>query len=148
MLSIWLCAALLLVLALGFIFWPLVFSGRQAEEQRNRHSLNVELYEQRCSELKEQLSSGDIDQAQHSALQKELDLELLGADQAGPAGSQDDSSETHRSGSASSGRMVFLLSAAVLSVFVFGFYQYNGASQDIALTDKIKAKFAADTQAI
>lgn len=148
MLSIWLWAALLLVVALGFIFWPLVFSGRQEQEQRDRHSLNVELYEQRCAELKEQLSAGDIDEAQHAGLQKELDLELLGADQANPIGSPDDSVGTSTSGPASSGRIVFLLSAASLSVFVFSFYQYNGASEDIVLTDKIRSKFEADTQAI
>lgn len=138
MMSIWLGAALLILLALVFVFWPVLVREREEKAQKERQSLNVDLYEQRCAELTEQLNAGDMDQAQFDALRRELDLELLGAEQ------QAEPEKSFRN----SGRLVFLVSAAVLAVFVFAFYQYNGASEDIRMTEEIRAKFLADTQAI
>lgn len=138
MMSIWLGAALLILLALVFVFWPVLVREREEKAQKERQSLNVDLYEQRCAELTEQLNAGDMDQAQFDALRRELDLELLGAEQ------QAEPEKSFRN----TGRLVFLVSAAVLAVFVFAFYQYNGASEDIRMTEEIRAKFLADTQAI
>ncbi|GAA6154366.1 c-type cytochrome biogenesis protein CcmI [Pseudoteredinibacter isoporae] len=140
MLSIWLGAALLILLALVFVFWPLLVREREQKENRERQTLNVDLYEQRRAELDEQLRTGDLDEAQHAALGRELDLELVEAEK--------QSGEVQAGPQASSGRIVLLLSAVVLAVFVFGFYQYNGASEDIRMTEAIRAKFLADTQAI
>lgn len=142
MLSIWLAAATLSLLALLFVFWPLLFQGREQLKEQQRQSLNVDLYDQRCAELAEQRSNGDLDEAEYEALKAELDLELLGAD--GAEGGEPSASQQ----TSGSGRIIFLASAAILVVFVFAFYQYNGASQDIVLTKAIQDKFAADTMAV
>ncbi|MBB6521793.1 c-type cytochrome biogenesis protein CcmI [Pseudoteredinibacter isoporae] len=140
MVSIWLGAALLILLALVFVFWPLLVRESEQKASRERQTLNVDLYDQRRAELDEQLKAGDLDEAQHEALCREMDLELVEAEK--------QPSESGSASASSSGRVVFLLSAAVLAVFVFGFYQYNGASEDIRITEEIRDKFMADTQAI
>jgi len=144
MMQLWLAIAVLLVLAMVFVFWPLrksVFSaaGAKDEELRARRSLNVELYKQRQQELKSQLDQGDISEEQLESLQAEMDAELLAAAQS----DTDKSVDPKRNG-----RFVFLLAAACMSIFVFAFYDYNGASTDIELTAQIKAKYQADRDAI
>lgn len=144
MMQLWLAIAALLVLAMVFVFWPLrksVFSaaGAKDEELRARRSLNVELYKQRQQELKSQLDQGDISEEQMTSLQAEMDAELVAAAQ-----SDTDSPVNPKR----NGRFVFLWAAACMSIFVFAFYDYNGASTDIELTAEIKAKYQADRAAM
>ncbi|MCV6626739.1 MAG: c-type cytochrome biogenesis protein CcmI [Cellvibrionaceae bacterium] len=144
MLQLWLGALCLLVLALIFVLWPLRRqdgdnAAAVAADQARQQALNVDLYQQRKQEIDSQLQRGEIDKAQQQALLRELDLELL----AETDGDNDTAAKPQQGG-----RLALLLGSAALCAFVFVFYQYNGAADDMALDAQIKAKFKADRAAM
>ncbi len=72
--------ALLVVLALAFIWWPWLRNRAQLEaplSEVDRNQLNVELFKQRVAELKLELAQEDQDQAAFDALRLELEQNLL-----------------------------------------------------------------------
>ena len=82
MVSLWVGVALLSVLALSFIFWPLVRYGKQQNGQSSevvadRLAENVRLFHEHIAELEVQLSAGRIDQAQFDQLKLEQERALL-----------------------------------------------------------------------
>lgn len=82
MMSLWIGVGLLCLLALGFIFWPLVRYGKQLGGQSHelvadRLDENVRLFREHIAELEVQLVSGRIDQAQFDQLKLEQERALL-----------------------------------------------------------------------
>jgi cytochrome c-type biogenesis protein CcmH len=82
MMSLWIGAALLSVMALGFIFWPLIRYGKQPNGQSgevvaDRLAENVRLFHEHVAELELQLAAGRIDQAQFNQLKVEQERSLL-----------------------------------------------------------------------
>ena len=82
MMSLWVGVALLSLLALGFIFWPLVRFGKQQNGQSSevvadRLAENVRLFREHVAELEAQLAAGRIDQAQFDQLKVEQERALL-----------------------------------------------------------------------
>lgn len=82
MMSLWIGAVLLSLMALGFIFWPLIRYGKQPNGQpgevvADRLAENVRLFHEHIAELELQLAAGRIDQAQFNQLKVEQERSLL-----------------------------------------------------------------------
>lgn len=82
MMSLWIGVALLSVIALGFVFWPLIRYGKQPNGQSSevvadRLAENVRLFHEHIAELELQLASGRIDQGQFDQLKVEQERSLL-----------------------------------------------------------------------
>lgn len=76
--SFWVALAVLTVMALAFVFYPL-FSSSRAQRQRitDRKEQNLENYRYRLAELELDRSSGRVDQSTFTTLKDELDAALL-----------------------------------------------------------------------
>jgi cytochrome c-type biogenesis protein CcmH len=74
-------SALLFVLALGFIIWPLlskhIFNKRSLSSVDLRVSTNVALYRDHLADIEQSLASGNINQAEYDLLKVELERNLL-----------------------------------------------------------------------
>lgn len=83
MMSLWVGASLLSVVALGFVFWPLLKQRRDtatialANEVNSRLDENIRLFREHVAELDVQLADGRIDQAQYNQLKLEQERTLL-----------------------------------------------------------------------
>jgi len=76
----WSMLALLVVLALAFIWWPWLKNKSRLEtklSEVDRNQLNVDLFKQRVAELEVELAQGNHDQAAFDALRLELEQNLL-----------------------------------------------------------------------
>lgn len=77
MTSFWISAALLCVLAFGFIWWPIWMHRRQQRPTVSSQQLNVEVYRSRLGELDLDRRSGRIGEQEYQALETELERNLL-----------------------------------------------------------------------
>jgi len=109
MIDFWLLAALLLLAALSFVWWPVLMQRRQLPVKVSRRDLNVQAFESQIADLGVELQAGRVEQAQYDALKTELERNLLGdvAEQKGAQTSQ----TTHKGLS---------VTAILLSVVVLG----------------------------
>jgi len=130
MMSLWVGVAVLSLLALGFIFWPLMRYGQQQNGQSSevvadRLAENVRLFHEHIAELATQLAAGRIDQAQFDQLQLEQERSLLD-DEADIRAAQQN--RTLGVGSKT------LSGIALLIVVVsWGLYQQLGSSVDVEI---------------
>lgn len=130
MMSLWVGVALLSLLALGFIFWPLVRFGKQQNGQSSevvadRLAENVRLFREHIADLEVQLVAGRIDQAQFDQLKLEQERALLD-DEADIRAAQQN--RTLGAGFKTLGVIGILLVAVSL-----GLYQYLGSSADVEI---------------
>lgn len=83
MLQFGLWALLLCLVAVGFVVWPIVRRGGSvaesddSSESAEREDLVLSLFNEQKTVLDQQLASGDIDEASHRELTRELELSLL-----------------------------------------------------------------------
>lgn len=83
MMSLWVGASLLSIIALGFIFWPLLWQRKEvtnvslASEVNARLEENIRLFREHIAELDLQLGDGRIDQTQYDQLKLEQERTLL-----------------------------------------------------------------------
>lgn len=130
MMSLWVGAALLSVLALVFVFWPLVRYGKQQNGQpsevvADRLAENVRLFHEHIGELTVQLSAGRIDHAQFDQLKLEQERALL-EDEADIRAAQQN--RTLGAGFKTLGAI-----AVVVVVVSWGLYQHLGSSDDVEI---------------
>lgn len=130
MMSLWVGVALLSVLALGFIFWPLVRYGKQQNGQSSevvadRLAENVRLFHEHVAELEVQLASGRIEQAQFEQLKLEQERALLD-DEADIRAAQQN--RTLGAGFKTLGVIALLVMAVS-----WGLYQHLGSSDDVEI---------------
>jgi len=78
MIDFWLLAALLLLAALSFVWWPVLMQRRQLPVKVSRKDLNVQAFESQIADLDAELQAGRIEQAQYDSLKVELERNLLG----------------------------------------------------------------------
>lgn len=80
MTALWLGIALLSLLAVAFVLYP-VYQGRQskAESQADvdRRELNISIYEERLAELNHERDAGNLDEDNFASLKLELERNLL-----------------------------------------------------------------------
>ncbi len=130
MVSLWVGAALLSVLALAFIFWPLWRYGKQQNGQSGevvaeRLAENVRLFREHIAELGVQLASGRIDQNQFEQLKLEQERALL-EDEADIRSAQ----QTRTLGA---GLKTLGVVALLVVVASWGLYQHLGSSADVEI---------------
>jgi cytochrome c-type biogenesis protein CcmH len=130
MMSLWVGVALLSVLALGFIFWPLVRYGKQQNGQSNevvadRLAENVRLFREHIAELEVQLAAGRIDQEQFEQLKLEQERALL-EDEA-------DIRAAQQSRTLGAGLKTLSIIGVLLIAVSWGLYQHLGSSADVEI---------------
>jgi len=130
MMSLWVGVALLSVLALGFIFWPLVRYGKQQNGQSSevvadRLAENVRLFREHIAELEAQLAAGRIDQAQFEQLKLEQERALLD-DEA-------DIRAAQQNRTLGAGLKTLSVIGVLLVALSCGLYQHLGSSADVEI---------------
>lgn len=128
MMSLWVGAALLSVLALAFVFWPLVRYGKQKDGQPSevvaeRLAENVRLFHEHIAELNVQLASGRIDQMQFEQLKLEQERALL-EDEA-------DIRAAQQNRTLAAGFKTLCVIALLVIGTSWGLYQHLGSSADV-----------------
>lgn len=75
--TFWIIVALFVLLALGFIVWPLFHARTESRIHRDLRNQNLLAYRTRMAELDEELEAGIIDQDHHRQLKEELAGSML-----------------------------------------------------------------------
>ena len=130
MVSLWVGVTFLCVLALFFIFWPLLGANKRIENSSdeslaNRLAENVRLFKEHNAELEAQLASGRIELAQFNQLKLELERALL-EDEA-------DIRAAQRSGKFNVGFKTLGVVAFLVIAVSWGLYQRLGSSADVEI---------------
>lgn len=124
--TFWVIALLMCVLAVAFILWP-VWRSRH-NEAMDRTDLNVQLYQTRLLEIEESRVRDEMTDAEYAELEQELQLALL----------QDAGEETVVESEQSHLPMVFAAAVVVLSVFAYSDFGLSfGALNDWLLSVEI-----------
>lgn len=144
MMSLWVGASLLCVIALLFVIWPLLRQRNDSsaqsmhDEVKVRLDENVRLFREHLVELETQLADGRIDAVQYEQLKLEQERALL----------EDDASvsatipkATRRVGAAA-----LLVSAMLIVVGAWGLYQHLGSSADVEVRQAQEVKQKADME--
>lgn len=122
MTDFWILSALLLVLGMLAVAWPLWRHHRQNAVDRT--GLNVALYEERVAELEAQVAAGEISTQQRDASLEEASRLLL----------EDTAQADNRQGQKKrGGPWVLIVSAGILPVVVVGLYLSWGNPAGLAL---------------
>lgn len=119
MIEFWLCAGLLLLIALAFLLIP-VLRARKVQAEEDRTALNVTLYQERLQELQNQHEAGALDAQQLQDGRDEAARELL----ADTEGAQSQKQRVL-------GSKIPLLIALLMPVLAGGLYLHWGALDDI-----------------
>jgi len=122
----WPLAALLSLLAVAFVLWPLRArsAGAADAETRVRREENLAAYRSRRAELEAARSAGTLSSADFELQRLELDRRLL--EEAGDA-------EEAAAGAPGGGRRGLLAVAVLLPVFALLAYQQLGAARDLRI---------------
>lgn len=122
MIDFWLSAAVLLVVAVAVVVWPIW--RRRSNERVDRTALNVALYEERVAELQAQQRAGELTEAQSQGAQQEASRLLL-----------EDTAAADAKRAPLKRRVagVLLVAALLLPLAVFGLYQLWGNPEGLAL---------------
>ncbi|AYN94913.1 c-type cytochrome biogenesis protein CcmI [Pseudomonas sp. LTJR-52] len=123
MIDFWLAIGLLLLVALGFLLIPAI-RRQHVASGKDRAAVNVELYEERLTELSQQHAAGLLTAEQWEEARSEAARELLSDTQ------QADTDAT----SAKGGRAAPLIVALIVPLVGLGLYLHWGASERVELT--------------
>ncbi len=146
MMSLWLGASLLCVIALGFVFWPLLRQRKEvttialATEVNARLEENIRLFREHIGELDTQLAEGRIDQAQYDQLKLEQERTLL-----------EDEASVRASLPSAAGKFGLKTLAVVAVAIVagaWGLYQHLGSSADVEVRQAQELKQQLDAEDI
>lgn len=106
----------MIVMALGFVLWPLLRSARQAETSRRQ--TNIVLYRERLDEIARSVAAGELGVADAAEIRQELDLRLL--EEAAPAANP--GMRTTATGS----RGLVMMLLLIVPALAIGIYLANG----------------------
>lgn len=135
MIALWSGIALLTLIAVAFVFWPLLRARREADRLAavqagdkavDRQHQNIEIYRERLAELENERESGTLDADNFEVLKLELERNLLI-----DAAEQAPELKHPRPGGAQFATVVLL--ALLVPVIAFGLYNVLGRSGDLAL---------------
>lgn len=112
----WLVAAMMIVIALGFLLPPLL--RRENEVTVTRDALNIKIYQDQLNELENDLKIGTISAGQFEQAGRDLQRKLL-EDVSGDAGSQPEAAAVPGLGG---GRRTALVIALVVPLLSIGLY--------------------------
>ena len=144
MMSLWLGASLLCVIALVCVFWPLFRQRREVvaqsmvNEVETRLDENIRLFREHIVELDAQLAAGRIDEAQHAQLKLEQERTLL----------EDEASVRSALPTAAGkfGIKTFMAVAALVVAGAWGLYQHLGSSADVEVRQAQELKQKLDME--
>ncbi|MBY4675982.1 c-type cytochrome biogenesis protein CcmI [Marinobacterium arenosum] len=129
--SLWIGISLLTLLALAFVFLPLVRARRAqlAEQVEDRRQQNIDIFRERLAELQQELDSGNLAQAEFEQLKLELEKNLLHDAEALPlqAKVQLDGRQL----------ITVLLLALILPTAAFGLYAKLGRFDDLMVAQQL-----------
>lgn len=125
-LNFWLAVSLLIILALVFVIYPMLFARRSRPAVRYREQ-NLEVYRARLKELEQERDEGILDESGFESLKDELEMRLLRDVESEAADSEDGGSGGRRGIVVTTLALVLALPAAA-----FGLYDSLGASDDVA----------------
>ncbi len=131
--------ALMSVLAMGFVVWPLLRVKPEAVFERS--DVNVELYREHRAELESGLAAGRIEPEEYAILLRELDLSLL-AEESGVNGESPVESRSR------SGRLLLVCMLPLLMVFSVVWYLQYGAAQDVEISQLATEKYLLEMTAV
>jgi len=144
--SLWVGASLLCLIALGFVFWPLLRQRKEATtvalatEVNARLEENIRLYREHIGELDVQLADGRIDQVQYDQLKLEQERTLL-----------DDEASVRAALPTAAGKFgIKTLAAVAVLVLVgaWGLYHHLGSSADVEVRQAQELKQQLDVEDI
>lgn len=137
---LWLGTLGLGLIACLFILWPMVSVKRQQQgEQAMRKQANITLFQQQQADLQRQLQAAEIDAEQLALLEQEAAAELL---------QQATDEKVVRATNSRGGVAVLAASCIALLLGAVWFYQFNGAEDDLLITQQLQLKLAADDKAL
>ncbi|PUA26420.1 MAG: c-type cytochrome biogenesis protein CcmI [Cellvibrio sp. 79] len=147
MMSLWVGASLLSVIALVFLFWPLLRQRKEATtvalatEVNARLEENIRLFREHIAELDVQLADGRIDQIQYDQLKLEQERTLL-----------DDEATVRAALPANNngkfGIKTFAVVAVLAIVSAWGLYHHLGSSADVEVRQAQELKQQLDAEDI
>lgn len=146
MMSLWVGASLLSVIALGFVFWPLLRQRKEATtvalatEVNARLEENIRLFREHVTELGVQLADGRIDQTQYDQLKLEQERTLL-----------DDEASVRAALPTGAGKFGVKTLACVAVLVLAGawsLYHHLGSSADVEVRQAQELKQQLDTEDI
>ncbi|KKM02581.1 hypothetical protein LCGC14_1783030, partial [marine sediment metagenome] len=70
--TFWIAATVLIILALAFVLYPVLFHRRGTRQQNDLRNQNLMAYRSRMAELKKEHQAGIIDQESYQQLRDEL----------------------------------------------------------------------------
>lgn len=140
MTGLWSGIAVLTLLAIGFLFWPLFRAKKlqQVEEAEDRKRQNIDIFRERVEELDAELQSGSLEQAEYDELKLELEKNLLN-----DAAVQDAPVSPLRL--SRSNAITVTLLAMVTTTAAFGLYAKLGRSVDLDLALKAETGVQQNT---
>jgi cytochrome c-type biogenesis protein CcmH len=143
MMSLWVGAALLSLLAAGFIFWPLLRYRHQSVvgqkgDQSGRLLENVRLFHEHIAELSGQLTAGRIDQAQFDQLKLEQERSLLN--------DEVDILAAQQNRKLNVGFKTLAVVALLAVAAAWALYQYLGSAADVEIRQAQELKQLSDEQ--
>lgn len=146
MMSLWLGASLLCVIALLFVFWPMIRQKNDVavqamtDEVSLRLDENVRLFREHMAELDSQFADGRLDKAQYEQLKLEHERALL----------EDEASvrATLPVPGRKLGAIVLPIAAILIVIGAWGLYQELGSSADVEVRQAQEAKQRLDMEDI
>lgn len=144
MMSLWVGASLLCIVALGFVFWPLIRQrGEQTtngftDEVNARLEENIRLFREHVAELDTQFNEGRLDERQYHELKLEQERALLEDEASVRAGLSNNTSRF--------GFKTFACIGLLLVVAAWGLYQHLGSSADVEVRQAQELKLKLDDQ--
>jgi len=122
--TFWIAATVLIILALAFVLYPVIFYRPEAKHNADLRNQNLMAYRTRMKELDDELAAGILDEENYGQLKEELAGTML-----------DDIPEHEKPGRTVSGRrsamVVSLLALVLLPPAAFLMYQEWGAMDQV-----------------
>lgn len=125
---LWVGIGVLTLIAIAFVFWPLI-QGRKAQAsgdiEADRNAQNIDIYRERLAELEKEQDSGTLTESNFNELKTELEKNLL-----------IDAEENPRKPPVLRLGQAQLISITLIALLVptvsFGLYSYLGRADDVA----------------
>ncbi len=147
MTGLWLLLAILLIPAMGFIWWPFLRqSARPKDVAMERDRQNVYIFKQRLAELKQERENGNLDEASFLALQQEMENNLLHEVKGRPGFEQIDDDQRLKAGSERRNRWLALAMTLMVPLMAFGLYFQFGASQKLGMPSQVAMAQSMDRE--
>jgi cytochrome c-type biogenesis protein CcmH len=133
MMLFWIAASVMTVLAVAFVFWPMLRGGGSAGP--DRQALVLDLFNEHLVALDKQRANGEVDETQYLQLKQELEASLL------------EDAPLQVGTKAGTGRALLWAAGLALPLLALVFYWERGAIDDVEIVQVRDAYFEQGAQA-